>query len=86
MKVTYPTSLPVSFKIGSNIHNVPNKIPIKDIDVIQIKGDYFSPFDDGISQDKRKLSLGFYQFIYEKQNYNYNKNKISKPNFSFKSR
>ena len=44
------------------------KIPIKDIDIIQIKGDYFSPFDDGISQDKRKLSIGFYQFIYEKQN------------------
>jgi hypothetical protein len=44
------------------------KIKIKDVDIIQIKSDYFSPFDGGNSQDKRKLSIGFYQFIYEKQN------------------
>ena len=44
------------------------KIPIKDVDIVQIKSEYFSPFDAGISEDKRKLSIGIYEFIYERQN------------------
>ncbi len=44
------------------------KIPIKDVDIVQIKSEYFSPFDTGISEDKRKLSIGIYEFIYERQN------------------
>jgi hypothetical protein len=44
------------------------KIPIKDVEIIQIKSDYFSPFDTGTSEDKRKLSIGLYEFIFERQN------------------
>jgi hypothetical protein len=44
------------------------KIPIKDIEIIQIKSDYFSPFDTGTSEDRRKLSIGLYEFVFERQN------------------
>lgn len=44
------------------------KIPIKDIEIIQIKSDYFSPFDTGSSEDRRKLSIGLYEFVFERQN------------------
>ena len=44
------------------------KIPIKDVEIIQIKSDYFSPFDAGTSEDRRKLSIGLYEFIFERQN------------------
>ena len=44
------------------------KIPIKDVEFIKIKSGYFSPFDSGTSDDRRKLSIGLYEFIYEKQN------------------
>jgi len=44
------------------------KIPIKDVEIIQIKSDYFSPFDTGTSEDRRKLSIGLYEFIFERQN------------------
>ena len=44
------------------------KIPIKDVEIIQIKSDYFSPFDTGTSEDRRKLSIGLYEFVFERQN------------------
>ena len=44
------------------------RIPIKDVEIIQIKSDYFSPFDTGTSEDRRKLSIGLYEFVFERQN------------------
>ena len=38
------------------------------VEIIQIKSDYFSPFDIGMNKDRRKLSIGLYEFVFERQN------------------
>lgn len=41
-------------------------IPLNDVKVIQIRSDYFCPAEEKINGDNRKLSLGIFKFIFEK--------------------
>lgn len=73
-KEQFETIFTKTFNVGDVIDI---KIPIIDVESIQIKSDYFSPFDAKISEDKRKLAFKLSEFLLEK-NKNFYVQKVNK--------